>query len=841
VISRQQTAIGEPAEMRPWSGSEHPATIALDHLNRWLRYCVGARGIAVVNGSAHEPRLIYESGQTNGAIWPVALAARADGPQTIGPFAIAPLRPTDAQLGALLVLADDRIMARRALEETVNAADMVSAILRGANDERPARNSGDDVQLLLETARALANEPDLDSLFARFHELVTRMLHADGFFVALGEWVSGCMTIPYAVNEGVVERNIGPLPINRSLCGYVFREGKPLLITRPEDFEQYPNVTLGDGDDVASALVVPMRIGARTIGVISVQSTTPGAYTARHRDILVAVGEQAAIAAENAQHIADAEQRAKELTMLADVSRALSLQVSFNTLCRTVSREVRRVMEARSLGVAMFEENGRTAKIEFALTGDVERKYSDCVVEGTVLERVQSERRTVVVTTPLELARYRKRNPIDDDGFAVQSIVAAPLIAANSCLGVLVAQSPRRNAYHDYHKRLMTAIAEQMALAIQNARFSQDARARSLRDQQTGLFHHGYLQTRLEEEIARARAGEGCTGIIMLDVENFKLINATHGHDVGDAVLREVAEVLTATCEPTDVVGRCGADEFMVIRPGCATGETNDLAERLEHRFAQSSLVADGETIPVRCAIGISGYPASGSTGLEVVARAEEAIYESRRGGQSSTRLQRIGPRQLRLRGNFAPVAELVNALLARDGDTASHVEHVNALASAFSLELALSKEETDALLLSSVLHDVGKVAIPSDVLRKPGRLTPQEIQVIRRHPRIGADLLEHTPGFELTADAVLHHHERFDGTGYPHGLAGEAIPLVARVLSIIDAYSAMMIDRPYHKGIPAGAALAELRAHAGSQFDPYLVERFVVLVERLGHDLGRS
>jgi HD-GYP domain-containing protein (c-di-GMP phosphodiesterase class II) len=134
-------------------------------------------------------------------------------------------------------------------------------------------------------------------------------------------------------------------------------------------------------------------------------------------------------------------------------------------------------------------------------------------------------------------------------------------------------------------------------------------------------------------------------------------------------------------------------------------------------------------------------------------------------------------------------------------------------------------------LLLASVLHDVGKIAIPDQVLCKPSGLTQEERRLVKRHPEVGAMLLEHIPGFREVARAVLHHHERFDGLGYPRGLAGDEIPKLSRVVSIIDAYSAMTDDRPYHKGMPKHAALAELRRYAGLQFDPAMVELFARLV----------
>jgi HD-GYP domain-containing protein (c-di-GMP phosphodiesterase class II) len=194
-------------------------------------------------------------------------------------------------------------------------------------------------------------------------------------------------------------------------------------------------------------------------------------------------------------------------------------------------------------------------------------------------------------------------------------------------------------------------------------------------------------------------------------------------------------------------------------------------------------------------------------------------------------RLQRVGTTQLRLEGNFEPVSELLAALLARDPATRNHLEHVNRLGKEFAELLALSEADTQSLMLASVLHDVGKIAIPDQVLRKPGRLSRDEYDLIRRHPQIGAMLIEHIPGFKDAANAVLHHHERYDGRGYPFKIEGDAIPLLARIVTLIDAYSAMVMNRPYHKGMEDREALSELRKGAGTQFDPALVKQFARMI----------
>jgi HD-GYP domain-containing protein (c-di-GMP phosphodiesterase class II) len=197
--------------------------------------------------------------------------------------------------------------------------------------------------------------------------------------------------------------------------------------------------------------------------------------------------------------------------------------------------------------------------------------------------------------------------------------------------------------------------------------------------------------------------------------------------------------------------------------------------------------------------------------------------------------MQRVGTTQMRLIGDFSPVSELLAALLARDPATRAHLEHVNYIASRFANLLGLSETDTNALLLASVLHDVGKIAIPDKILRKPGRLTEAEYRLARKHPELGETLIAHHSGFELAAIAVRHHHERYDGTGYPDGLRGEGIPYLARIVSLIDVYSAMTVDRPYHKSRSTEDAVAELRRFAGTQFDAVLVEQFADLVEHGG------
>jgi diguanylate cyclase (GGDEF)-like protein len=745
---------------------------------------------------------------------------------------VVPLRAEGARIGFLSATsADSAGFDARAVEWLTAAADVTALVVSATTSAADAAARSEEIRLLLKTARALASERGLEQLFQRFHELVRNIMDAGSFFVALGSWDDGHMTIPFAVDDGKRVHLGGSLPIEGSLSGHVFREGVPLIIRTLADFDAYPNIIRGEGEETQSALVVPMRIEDRTIGVISVQTLVPNSYSERERDLLVAIAEQAAIAVENSQHLTSSEQRARELKLLAEVSRALSTQLSLHELCKTVCSEVRRVMDAPVFMVALRTEEADRMRLEYCVQQETEMEFGEYSLENSIAKRVIELNQPVVLQTKADVDSTPHRFLKQDDQ-TIRSVAMAPLRLGDRCIGVMSAQSYRDGAFDDSSIRLLTAIGEQMALAVQNAELFREARSRADRDPLTNVFHHRYLKTRLEEELVRARESGQPLAVLMLDLDNFKLVNDTFGHLVGDEALRLVTAVLNATCRGSDVVGRYGGDEFMVILPETTPSQSVYIAERIDRELsAQQLRVANGGTIPLHCSIGLASYPRDGDAVAELVAKSDAALYQSKRAGLPMARLQRVGQTQMRLEGDFGPVSELLAALLARDPATRSHLEHVNRLAQEFATALNLPQGERASLLLASVLHDVGKIAIPDRVLRKPGSLSPEERELVRRHPIIGAMLIEHIPGFADAALAVRHHHERFDGKGYPDGLAGDAIPISARIVTLIDAFSAMTVDRPYHKGLRVDEAVGELRRCAGSQFCPKLVEQFAAIV----------
>jgi diguanylate cyclase (GGDEF)-like protein/putative nucleotidyltransferase with HDIG domain len=352
----------------------------------------------------------------------------------------------------------------------------------------------------------------------------------------------------------------------------------------------------------------------------------------------------------------------------------------------------------------------------------------------------------------------------------------------------------------------------------------------------TGLLNHRALHEAVEREVARARRYGTPFGVLALDVDDFKLFNDVHGHPAGDRLLGQLAQLLREQTRQADIVGRVGGDEFIVILSETDADALRVIAQHVHRAVAaQPYVTADGEPIPVRASVGLACFPNDGSTASSLIACADASLYASkRRGGDTFSHGHGdVWPAEIEA-ATFGMLESLVAAVDNLDRYTFRHSHEVTEHALAIARTLGLSPEDLQVVRHAGLLHDVGKIGVPGSILRKPGRLTLEEREVMRQHPLLGEHLIQEIPDCEEVRAAVVSHHERWDGTGYPHGLRGEETPLLGRIIAVADAYAAMTSDRPYRLGLTQDEAIAELRAQAGSQFDPELVE---LLVADLGQE----
>jgi diguanylate cyclase (GGDEF)-like protein/putative nucleotidyltransferase with HDIG domain len=351
----------------------------------------------------------------------------------------------------------------------------------------------------------------------------------------------------------------------------------------------------------------------------------------------------------------------------------------------------------------------------------------------------------------------------------------------------------------------------------------------ALTDPLTGLGNHRHFHERLQRDLDTAEARGTTLSVCLVDIDDFKHVNDTFGHPVGDQVLAQIATRLRAGGEAF----RLGGDEFALLLPGRNEYETLGVANLVLQRISELEFDhGDGPTVSA----GIATYPIHGIERSELVRLADSALYWAKRHGKGRATiyrdasvdlgdLRRLGDEHDR-HSRFLAAAGLARAVDARDAYTGEHSAEVGELAARIAGRMGLPSEETELLRLAGSLHDVGKLAIPEDILRKPGPLSEAERIVLERHPQIGFRMLD-SLGVEPVATWVLHHHERWDGSGYPNRLAGPQIPLGARILFVADAFDAMTTDRVYRGRLPDEAALRELERCAGTQFDPDVVQAF--------------
>ena len=354
-------------------------------------------------------------------------------------------------------------------------------------------------------------------------------------------------------------------------------------------------------------------------------------------------------------------------------------------------------------------------------------------------------------------------------------------------------------------------------------------------DDLTGLQNQRALWRELSRQ-ASSCSKASPLAVVMVDFDRFTEVNGRYGHAIGDAVLERGAAVLRAAAGSPDSVFRYGGEEFVLLLAGDA-GDAGELAELIRADIARQN--GHLPAITISCGVAALDSPVEPWVALD---RADAALREAKRTGRNRvvvageterTASAYLAEEQEHETARRAALAVAVATLEVRDPHTADHADDVLTLSESLGRELGFEGAELERLMAGAQLHDVGKVAVPSEILNKPGALNDDEWAIIREHTVIGERILRSVPEMAEVATIVRHSHERWDGAGYPDGLAGEAIPLASRVILCADAFHAIRSDRPYRAGSPAADALDEVRAFAGTQFDPAVVQGLVRVTER--------
>ena len=332
----------------------------------------------------------------------------------------------------------------------------------------------------------------------------------------------------------------------------------------------------------------------------------------------------------------------------------------------------------------------------------------------------------------------------------------------------------------------------------------------SYHDHLTELFNRRFLEEKLKALDAKRNLP---LSVIMCDVNGLKLVNDSFGHEAGDLLLKAAAKIITKASRKDGVVARMGGDEFVIVLPRT----TEDEAEHVANTIKELSSWEKVSNIELSISCGYDTKTLDSQSITEVIANAENHMYRHKLYERSSIRSKTIDL--------------IMNTLFEKSNREAMHSNRVSILCQSVASSMKFSKDAVKQMRIAGLIHDIGKIGVDENILNKPGRLTLEERRDIQRHPEIGWKILSSTTEFSELAQFVLNHHENWDGTGYPNGLTGEAIPLEARIISVVDSYDAMTSERSYKTGMSKEDAIVELKRCSGTQFDPDIVEVFVDMV----------
>jgi diguanylate cyclase (GGDEF)-like protein/putative nucleotidyltransferase with HDIG domain len=596
------------------------------------------------------------------------------------------------------------------------------------------------------------------------------------------------------------------------------------------------------------------------------------------------LASEAVIALENARLFREERAKSRRLTLFNNISRNIITTLNPDEMLAKIAEELEQGLDYSHIGIGLLEYSSKEVVIQAEAgrrKGALGRRLG---LDGNVVGRVARTGQMAVVSYD---AQHSTGAPVLE---GADSAIALPIVYADQLHGVLYVETDTTCDFSQEEVLFLGTLADLISGALHNALTFQKAQEQAITDGMTGLKTHRFFMEALSAEWKRStRAGRNFA-LVLMDLDRFKFVNDFYGHLEGDLVLQRVGHILEANCRRSDVVARYGGDEFVILMPETSMEQARQLASKLRSWVCADNLLRE-KNVSASFGIACYPLHGSSPQELIQVADASMYLSKHQGGNAVSTadhfdageakkwkkdvleaylgvtlkRLFATGPEAFeeiyqRLKqfteslaateaGNGITVApevpaeagpqalpqavldtvtSLAFAIDAKDHYTQGHSQKVSAYAALIAEAMEMSDAEIDEIRLGAVLHDIGKVGIPEQILNKSGPLNPEEWETMKSHVVFGAKILEPLTPLARIRDMVHHHHEYFDGSGYPHALRGEDIPLGARIVAVADAYDTITSDRTYKKGRPSQEALAELERCANAQFDAHIVEIFV-------------
>ncbi|HET6931193.1 MAG TPA: diguanylate cyclase [Candidatus Acidoferrum sp.] len=740
----------------------------------------------------------------------------------------------------------------------------------------------EELHVLNEIGRALSSTLNKEDLLNKIWEELRRLFDVENLYIASPDPVRDAINFDLEM-IGSERKPMHSRPAGNHMTEYIIRTRQPVLI-RENFVTETRKLGIEPIRTSGSFCGVPLVAYDQAIGTLCIYSDHERAYDEGHLELLRVLASEASIAIENARLFQNERTKARHLSLLNLISRDAIATLNPDEVLTKITEQLENGLNYDHIGIAMLDYTTRELVIQAesgARRGALGRRVPlDTGLIGQVARTGKS-------------AAYRSfpnnqsgAKPVLPDSAAA---MALPIFYADHLHGVLYVETLQPVDFSEEETLLLRTLADLISGALHNALTFQKAQEQAITDGLTGVKTHRFFMEALSSEWKRSSRASRSFALVLMDLDRFKFVNDFYGHLEGDLVLQRVGQILETNCRRSDVVARYGGDEFVILMPETTMEQARQLSSKLRSWVAADPLLREKN---ISASFGIACYPLHGASPQELIQVADASMYLSKhQGGNTVSTADHVDPNEarrwkrdvleaylgvtlkrlfttgpeafeeiyLRLRqftdslphtevtpepppdgpralpqSILDTVTSLAYAIDAKDQYTQGHSQKVSAYAALLAEALGMNELEVEEIRLGAVLHDVGKVGIPETILNKSGPLNLEEWDTMKTHVTFGGKLLEPLVPLARIREMVLHHHEFFDGSGYPEALTGEGIPLGARIITIADSYDTITSDRSYKKGRTAEQALSELERCAGTQFDPQLVAAFTRAMRQL-------
>jgi len=690
--------------------------------------------------------------------------------------------------------------------------------------------------------KKLHSVPGLDQLGNGFVSLIAQSLDCR----------RACLLLPAGENGGfdaqfsyppVEDNPVSELKLeqNSPITTWLRQRGTILMQGNLDILPEFQSIWQEERERIKAAEVnmfVPLTNKGQLVAVLAITGRRDGKlYTVEDLDLLEFACAQVAPSVEKEYLHSRLREQDEEIALVNRLTAIITSSTSIHMIFEGFAQELKKVASIDWASIALVDGDEVYFMALSSTVGSAWQAEERIPLKGTATEWVWREKKSLYEPDLKRHHRFWTGEYHLKQG--VRSVLYLPLTVTDHCIGSLILASRAANAYSRSQIRLLERVALQIAAPIENTQLYAQAEQKSRTDELTGLFNRRYFEERLKEEIARHSRYGDVLSIFMLDLDNFKSYNDLYGHPAGDILLNQIGRIIKGSIRNVDKAFRYGGDEFVVILPQTNKDDAYVVAERVRTQLAAEM---ENRKIKVTCSIGLATYPADGVMSTELIDIADTALYYAKRTGGNRVYLSsKVLPKPTADASatsvstkpdSLTSVYALVSAVEAKNPYAYGHSKKVNTYAVALAERIGLSPDEVLKVSTAALLHDIGIIGIPDRVLSKKGELNRGDWQAIKAHPKLGATIVSNIPSLIPCVSSILHHHERWDGTGYPEGLKGEEIPLEARILAIADSFAAMTSARPYRSALPQEEIVKELRKGSGTQFDPKLVEIFISMIQ---------